>query len=226
MPPYDHPSVWRASWKLKKDIYGKKHIILTRKKEVWAPYRGATIRKNYTTIRKQRYPIQKRNDTTIEPVCWHPMPLELYDDLIQGFHVKLVYDLVCVDGMVAWASLCRRVGYVGIVFTEKGADAIYDRIFQLMVVHMAEVGHVRYDPQFAAAIGCGADPIKNKKGAKDEEKKPKGKAAAKKKPKGKKGGKKTGDDDDEEPPGSPLVSGDSNLIGMPTYHIQIIAFAN
>ena len=156
LPPYDHPSVWRASWKLKKDIYGKKHIILTRKKEVWAPYRGATIRKNYTTIGNHRYKMQKRNDTTIEPVCWHPMPLELYDDLIQGFHVKLVYDLVCVDGMVAWASLCRRVGYVGIVFTEKGADAIYDRIFQLMVVHMAEVGHVRYDPQFAAAIGSAA----------------------------------------------------------------------
>ena len=141
MPPYEHPSVWRTTWKQKKEIYGKKHIIITGGKTEAAGASGA---------------MQKRNDTTIEPVCWHPMPQELYDDLIQGFYVKLVYDLACLDGMVAWAALCRRVGYVGIVFTEKGADAIYDRIFQLMVVHMAEVGHVRYDPQFAAAIGSAA----------------------------------------------------------------------
>ena len=201
MPPYDHPSVWRTTWKLKKDIYGKKHIILTSSKPDISGASG---------------PMQKRNDTTIEPVCWHPMPLELYDDLIQGFYVKLVYDLVCVDGMVAWASLCRRVGYVGIVFTEKGADAIYDRIFQLMVVHMAEVGHSRFDPQFAAAIGCGPTNPKSEPKAKVAAKgEPTAKVAAKKRKRGKKngdkqGGKKKGEEDVE----SDLNSGDSNFIGM------------
>jgi hypothetical protein len=203
LPPYDHPSVWRASWKLKKDIYGKKHIILASSK---------------LDISGASGPMQKRNDTTIEPVCWHPMPLELYDDLIQGFYVKLVYDLVCVDGMVAWASLCRRVGYVGIVFTEKGADAIYDRIFQLMVVHMAEVGHVRYDPQFAAAIGCSPPNPKSEPKAKAAAKgELKAKAAAKKNEKkktGKKDGDKKGGKKGEEDVESDLISGDSNLIGM------------
>lgn len=201
LPPYDHPSVWRASWKLKKDIYGKKHIIITGGKTEATGASG---------------PMQKRNDTTIEPVCWHPMPQELYDDLIQGFYVKLVYDLACLDGMVAWAALCRRVGYVGIVFTEKGADAIYDRIFQLMVVHMAEVGHSRFDPQFAAAIGCGPTNPKSEPKAKVAAKgEPTAKVAAKKRKRGKKngdkqGGKKKGEEDVE----SDLNSGDSNFIGM------------
>jgi hypothetical protein len=201
LPPYDHPSVWRTTWKQKKEIYGKKHIIITGGKTEAAGASG---------------PMQKRNDTTIEPVCWHPMPQELYDDLIQGFYVKLVYDLTCLDGMVAWAALCRRVGYVGIVFTEKGADAIYDRIFQLMVVHMAEVGHSRFDPQFAAAIGCGPTNPKSEPKAKVAAKgEPTAKVAAKKRKRGKKngdkqGGKKKGEEDVE----SDLNSGDSNFIGM------------
>jgi hypothetical protein len=119
---------------------------------------------------------------------------------------------------VAWAALCRRVGYVGIVFTEKGADAIYDRIFQLMVVHMAEVGHPRYDPQFAAAIGCSPPNPKSEPKAKAAAKgEPRAKVAAKKnqKKRGKKNGdkqgsKKKGEEDVE----SDLISGDSNLIGM------------
>ena len=138
LPALDHWSVWRETWKTKKEIYGKKHLILAG---------GKT-----EGVSSKSGPAQARTDATVEPVCWHPMPLAFYEDVINGFFVKLIFDLTAVDAMFAWQAILSRTGYVGITFTEKGAEHIYERLFQLMVVHMAEVGHPRYDANYAAAV--------------------------------------------------------------------------
>lgn len=72
-------NVWQLSWKNKKLLYGKKHLIAVGGKTA-----GTSGDQNAV----------KRTDTTMEPVCFHPMPEEFYDTVVDDFHVKRVFDLV------------------------------------------------------------------------------------------------------------------------------------
>ena len=118
IPSLDNPDVWRMTWKEKKEFYGKKHLILVGGK---------------TDVSSQSPKIAKRSDATIEPVCFHPFPIDLYEDLIDGFYVKLIIDL-SPDMMLAWACLKKRIGYVGICYTQAGADMGYQYLFDKMKV--------------------------------------------------------------------------------------------
>ena len=70
-----HPdTVWRETWKNKKMLYGKKHLILV-------GGRTEGVEPNDSGQ------IAKRNDDTVEPVVWHPMPLEFYLQMIDDFYV-------------------------------------------------------------------------------------------------------------------------------------------
>jgi len=114
---FDHADVWHMTVKDKKAFYGKKHLVTSGNKP--AGEAGSA---------------HKRMDDTVEPVCWHPMSPELYEDLVDGFFVKLVFDLVAQDMMLAWVSLKKRVAYVGITFTAEGTKMARDWLFEKMKV--------------------------------------------------------------------------------------------
>ena len=127
--------VWRLPWKLKKQLYGKKHLILVGgKTETDSPH-------------------VKRNDDTVEPVIYHPMPLTFYLQLIDDFFAKRIIDLVTCDGVFAYAALRHRIGYVGICFTQEHASMVEEMLIAKLKVDMSERGDPNYNPQYALAVG-------------------------------------------------------------------------
>ena len=70
LPSLVNDSVWRLPWKSKKTVYGKKHLIAVG---------GKTEGANHSAV------VAKRTDLIIEPVCFHPQPMEVFDDIRNGF---------------------------------------------------------------------------------------------------------------------------------------------
>ena len=120
--------VWSLSWKDKKALYGKKMLIA-----VGGRSEGAG---DSTII--------KRGDAVKEPVCYHPMPFEFYDDWIHSYFVRRIFDLTCTDDELAYTSLVNKLGYVGICYTEEGAKLLLDRLKERLKVDMAVIGHPLY----------------------------------------------------------------------------------
>ena len=85
-----------------------------------------------------------RNDSTKEPVCFHPMPEEFYDDALHSYFVHRVFDLSCADEALAYTTLKNKLGYVGICYTEEGAKLIMDRLKERLKVDMAVLNHPLY----------------------------------------------------------------------------------
>ena len=88
--------------------------------------------------------INKRGDAVKEPVCYHPMPFEFYDDWIHSYFVRRIFDLTSTDDELAYTSLVNKLGYVGICFTEDGAKLMLDRLKERLKVDMAVIGHPLY----------------------------------------------------------------------------------
>ena len=205
--------VWRMSWKDKKQLFGKKNLIRVGDKTEAAEPAGVAA---------------GRSDESMEPVLWHPMPLNFYLQMIDDFYVNRVFDLSALDGLFGWACLEKHVGYVGICFTKFHAEALQEHYISKLKVAMADAASTLYNPSYALAIGAikkGEDDAtggKKPRGKKDPKAggKPAGSAegtgtvAAKKKArqkqisavkKRKRACKVTGDDDEE---GSEPFSGD------------------
>ena len=133
-------NVWQLPWKSKKLLYGKKHLIAVGGKTA-----GANGDQNAV----------KRTDTTVEPVCFHPMPEEFYETIVDDFHVKRVFDLVVGDAVFAYVCLCKRLGYIGICFTNDHENLVMDHLLETLKVDMADFQHPLYNPTYAAAVGAG-----------------------------------------------------------------------
>ena len=128
--------VWKMAWRNKKLLYGKKNLIAVGGKTLGAEEGDC-----------------KRTDTTVEPVCFHPMPPEFYDTITDDFHAKRVFDLVTCDAVFSYVCLCKRIGYIGICFTLEHQQFIEDHIIEKLKVDMADFQHPLFNPSYAAAIG-------------------------------------------------------------------------
>jgi hypothetical protein len=117
--------VWSLSWKDKKALYGKKMLIA-----VGGRSEGAG---DSTMI--------KRTDATMEPVCYHPMPFEFYDDAVHSYFAHRIIDLTCTDDEFAYTSLINKLGYVGICYTEEGATLLHNRLKERLKIDMAVLNH-------------------------------------------------------------------------------------
>ena len=170
LPALDSELVWSLAWSDKKRLYGKKHLIAVGGKTEGTAGSAS---------------VAKRTDATIEPVCFHPYPKEVYEALIIGFFMKIVFDLSPPDGMFAWACLLNRVAYIGITYTEAHSELLEQRLLDLMKIHMALPSCPLYNPSYAAAIGNTDDGDNEAQAAAKAKAKgaPKGKAKAKAKSK-------------------------------------------
>ena len=169
LPALDSELVWSLAWSDKKRLYGKKHLIAVGGRTEGAAGSASAA---------------KRTDATIEPVCFHAYPKEVYEALIIGFFMKIVFDLSPPDGMFAWACLLNRVAYIGITYTEAHSELLEQRLLNLMKIYMAVPSCPLYNPSYASAIGNDVDDDGDdaQAAAKAEAKgAPKGKANAKSK---------------------------------------------
>ena len=193
LPQLDDDSVWKLPWKSKKALYGKKHLIAVGGKTEGANTGDSAV-------------VAKRTDLTIEPVCFHPMGMEVFDDILNGFYVKAAWDMTPVDEVFAWTSLLNRTAYIGITYTDAHSELLEERLLSLLKVHMAEPKCPLYNPSYAIAIGKKdeADSAGNNKPKKSgtQNAKAKAKASAKAKSAKAKASKKTAkgtkDADDEK----------------------------
>ena len=180
----DSSAVWKLSWKAKKSLYGKKHLILVGGK---TPGEGDAYSAQ----------IVRRQDEVHEPVCYHPFPSEVYDSLIHGFFAKLVIDLTPVTSTFAWAALCKQVAYVCTCYTPAHALLLEERLIELLKVNMAKPECPLFNPEYAKAVGAVKGDGKDDKGGKGG-KPATAKGKAKGRAKGKAKAKKALKDDDEE----------------------------
>ena len=81
----------------------------------------------------------KTTDATREPVCYHPMPQEFYDETIHAYFVQRILDLTPTDNQLAYTALINRLGYVGICCTAEGAKLLENRLEERHKIDMADI---------------------------------------------------------------------------------------
>ena len=184
LPAYDAPEVWKLTWKHKKSLYGKKHLVAVG---------GKTLNMG---------PLDKRHDDKVEPVCYNPTPALMYEAICKGFFVKFIIDLTPADSTIGWMAILNNINYIGICYTEEHCNLLFQRFLDMMKVEMAIASNTNiYNPTYAMAIG--------KKTEEKPKPKPKGKTKPKAKPKGAAEKPKKPKKDDAESEGEPSDDNES-----------------
>jgi hypothetical protein len=125
-------SVWHLTWKEKKALYGKRMLIAVGGRTEGVPANAHTV-------------VSKRSDNAKEPVCYHPMPKEFYEDtVLRGFFAKQVFDLSTCDEELMYTCLEQKIGYVGICFTQAHAELLEKRCKERLRADMADIKHPLY----------------------------------------------------------------------------------
>ena len=150
---------WQLPWKTKKNLLGKKHMILVGGKTEEAD----DARKGHD-----------RNSNAEEPVCFHSAPLALYEELIHDFFAKMVIDLTPCDARFAWACLQSRTAYLAIAYNEEHKKLMEERLLSQLAEAMAKENSPLFNKSYAAARDQKTETDQDQKTAR-----PKGKAKAK-----------------------------------------------
>jgi hypothetical protein len=131
-----------------------------------------------------------REDTDVEPVFYHGMPQQFFNNIIAAYSVIGVMDLSAGSGEVAKACLENRIPYHGLCLTDVHESKLADHLTEFLYNCMIEEGHHFYTAGAAAQA----------KGDKEADAKAKAKAKPQAKPEDKTpkkdGDKKDGDKKD------------------------------
>ena len=162
---------WQLPWKMKKDLYGKKHLIA-----VGSKTEGAD----------DQTPYADRRNNGKEPVCFHSPPEEFYAELIHDFYVKLILDLTPSDGKMAVSAIKSRVGYVGVCYNPEHQSLLEERLLEVLEMEMRNSGSSLFSAAYCEAVGCRtASALPGEEELKKKNPKPVPKKKAKAKPKAK-----------------------------------------
>ena len=162
---------WQLPWKMKKDLYGKKHLIA-----VGSKTEGAD----------DQTPYADRRNNGKEPVCFHSPPEEFYAELIHDFYVKLILDLTPSDGKMAVSAIKSRVGYVGVCYNPEHQSLLEERLLEVLEMEMRNSGSSLFSAAYCEAVGCRtALALPGEEELKKKNPKPVPKKKAKAKPKAK-----------------------------------------
>ena len=154
---------WHLSWKEKKSLYGKRHLIAVGGKTEEAGDDGPAR-------------IGDRTANAMEPVCFHSMPAEFYAELIHTFFCKLVIDLTPTDAKFGYECLKARVGYVAVAFNNEHVALLERRLLELLKKDMTESDSPLFSSAYCEAVGLNTSAVKRKAAAAvDAVAKPKGK---------------------------------------------------
>ena len=162
---------WQLPWKMKKDLYGKKHLIA-----VGSKTEGAD----------DQTPYADRRNNGKEPVCFHSPPEEFYAELIHDFYVKLILDLTPSDGKMAVSAIKSRVGYVGVCYNPEHQSLLEERLLEVLEMEMRNSRSSLFSAAYCEAVGCRtASALPGEEELKKKNPKPVPKKKAKAKPKAK-----------------------------------------
>eukprot|EP00438_Fugacium_kawagutii_P011016 Skav214772 [mRNA] locus=scaffold3923:18507:27693:- [translate_table: standard] len=84
----------------------------------------------------------RRRDVDEEPVS----------EIFEEFNVSHMLDLTCCDGKAAYAAICKRVPYIGIVFTQEHASLLMKRLEYKVFQAMQTAGSPLYEASLAAVL--------------------------------------------------------------------------
>lgn len=141
----DDPSVWSASVRVKKEIYGKRFRIAVGGKS------------------GDSKP-EKRNDTDTEPVFFWAMPGAFYEELLHRFFGKVVLDLTPGPGTFGEIALKHRIGYYCLAMSEKHAVELEKKFRMAVLKYLCEEGCPLYNPKCAEAFGSKKEKKDDKPG--------------------------------------------------------------
>lgn len=146
---------------------------------------------------------KKRADGAIEPMCFHTMLPEFYEEILHAYQPRAVVDWTCTDGR--FAAVCTEAGvpYVGWTLTDKHCEAVTRRVAHMVFQKMTSEQSPLYDAVCAKLMKPTVTVPKSVKHPKAP------KAKANRKGKAKSSGL-TGDDDDqpEETAAGPAAADD------------------
>ena len=101
------PEMWTLTFAEKKSCYGSAMHA------VGGPTSGVEGNK------------EKRSDPSIEPFCYHSLPVDFYREIIEtDVRPQIVLDWCAGDGQAAAACLANRTSYIGACHTSKHRDAL------------------------------------------------------------------------------------------------------
>lgn len=129
----DPEKEWQATVKEKRGIYGKRFRIAVGGKSPEGP-------------------VQKRQDSEVEPVFHWSYPVVFYEELLHRFFARQVFDMTPGPGAFGEAALKHRVGYFCVAMTEAHASALEARFKNCAIKYMCEEGCPLYDAKCAAAF--------------------------------------------------------------------------
>jgi hypothetical protein len=132
---------WSATVKEKRAIYGKRCRIAVGGKSP----EGA---------------VGKRTDTDMEPVFFWQYPFTFYEELIDRYFGRTVFDLTPGSGNFGEAALKNRVAYFCIAMTEEHATFLTEKFQFAALKYMVEEGSSIYNPKCAAALDMKPATIK------------------------------------------------------------------
>ena len=138
MPAWHPDACWHESLAIKKEIYTSTNLIAV----------GGTV-EDPTGGEMQ---IAPRTQDSLEPVFYHSLPAQFYQELIDGFQLKAVLDLSPGPGEAALAAYTRKVNYVGVCFSAEHQARMMAHLEARILKAMATDSHELYDERFAIAL--------------------------------------------------------------------------
>ena len=102
--------------------------------------------------------LTKRTDDSIEPFCFHSMPLNVYKELLEvDLRPQAILDWTAGDGQLAWVAVQSQLSYVGACFSVKHKEELLERLTsQTLKLMQTEGSGSLYRPHLAELLSSTA----------------------------------------------------------------------
>ena len=161
---------WSANYDTKVEIYGRTHRIAVG--GATEDDEGEDEGEDALAEVDANKPGGDRPGDGREPIFYHSLPVEFYEDLYTSNGIKYIVHLSSGDGSAAKAAMRLRRGYLGFCMTEVHMDKLYAYLTDWMLEQMADANSPYYESDMAVDKPATSEkPEKPKKGEKPSSKK-------------------------------------------------------
>eukprot|EP00971_Amphidinium_carterae_P125458 2485244-Amphidinium_carterae.1 len=87
------------------------------------------------------------------PMCWHGLPVELYEELIHSFQLSAVVLATTMDELGCIAGIRMKVPVVACCFTQDHIDALRQRVEDVVWCEMQDEASDLYEAGLVKALG-------------------------------------------------------------------------
>lgn len=97
----------------------------------------------------------RRGENDTEPLSYHSRVPELYSEIMHRFEAKAVWDLTCLDGVLAMTCIMESRPYVGIAQTEAHKNLLLPYLARAVFHEYQKEGSPLYRPDVAGLMAGG-----------------------------------------------------------------------